>query len=90
MTPKVFIALVRSVQADTKLKLGLHNAGMNTGTGTGTNEAYLASASRMFLEGSSHATPMAAVVAGERSLREWCDCLNYARFLYSDDLGILF
>jgi hypothetical protein len=50
------------------------------------NEAYLASASRMFLEGLAHTTPLAAVISGERSLREWCDCLNYARFLYSDDL----
>ena len=50
------------------------------------NEAYLASASRMFLEGSTHATPILAVMAGERSLREWCECLNYARFLYSDTL----
>jgi hypothetical protein len=78
MTPKVFIAVVSLMQADTKLKLELHNTAMN--------EAYLASASRMFLEGSMHATPMAAVMAGERSLREWCECLNYARFLYSDPL----
>ena len=48
--------------------------------------AYLKSASRMFLEGSTHATPILAVMAGERSLREWCECLNYARFLYSDTL----
>ena len=63
------------------------------------NEAYLASASRMFLEGSTHSTPMAAVMAGERSLREWCECLSYARFLYDneleqadgfDEFGILF
>jgi hypothetical protein len=78
VTAKVFLAVVRSVQADTKLKLESHNAGMN--------EAYLASASRMFLEGSTQVTPMAAVIAGERSLREWCECLNYARFLYSDEL----
>ena len=78
MTAKVFLAVVSLMQADTKLKLKSHNAAMN--------EAYLASASRMFLEGSSHATPLAAVIAGERSLREWCDCLNYARFLYSDEL----
>jgi hypothetical protein len=77
MTLEVFRRVVRSVQADTKLKLESHNTAMN--------EAYLASASRMFLEGSTHTTPMAAVVAGERSLREWCDCLNYARFLHSDE-----
>jgi hypothetical protein len=65
------------LQADTKLKLESHNAAMN--------EAYLASASRMFLEGSVHATPMAAVIAGERSLREWCECLGFARFLYSEE-----
>jgi hypothetical protein len=78
MTSKVFLAVVSLMQADTKLKLESHNAGMN--------EAYLASASRMFLEGSTYATPMAAVIAGERSLREWCDCLSYARFLYTDTL----
>ena len=78
MTLEVFIAVVSLVQADTKLKLEWHSLCMN--------EAYLASASRMFLEGSTHTTPMAAVIAGERSLREWCECLNYARFLYSDDL----
>jgi hypothetical protein len=75
MTAKVFLAVVSLMQADTKLKLEWHSWYMN--------EAYLASASRMFLEGSTHATPMAAVMAGERSLREWCDCLNYARFLYT-------
>jgi hypothetical protein len=78
MTPKVFLAVVSHVQADTKLKLEWHSLHMS--------EAYLASASRMFLEGSTHVTPMAAVVAGDRSLREWCECLNYARFLYSDEL----
>ena len=78
MTLEVFLAVVRSMQADTKLKLESHNAAMS--------EAYLTSASRMFLEGSTHTTPMAAVLAGERSLHEWCECLNYARFLYSDEL----
>jgi hypothetical protein len=76
MTLEVFRRVVRLVQADTKLKLELHSWGMS--------EPYLASASRMFLEGSTHPTPIAAVMAGERSLREWCECLSYARFLYSD------
>jgi hypothetical protein len=82
MTSKVFLAVVSLMQADTKLKLGWHSWRMKSDT----TEAYLVSASRMFLEGSRHATPLAAVMAGERSLREWCDCLSYARFLYSDEL----
>jgi hypothetical protein len=82
MTPKVFLAVVSLMQADTKLKLGWHSWRMKSDT----TEAYLVSASRMFLEGSTSPTPLAAVMAGERSLREWCECLNYARFLYSDSL----
>jgi hypothetical protein len=80
MTFEVFRAVVSLVQADARLKLELHSVNMDTGM----NEPYLASASRMFLEGSTHASPMAAVISGERSLREWCDCLAFARFLYSD------
>jgi hypothetical protein len=49
--------------------------------------AYLASAIRMFLEGSTRSTPMAAVIAGERSLHEWCECLSFAKFLYTDELA---
>jgi hypothetical protein len=77
-TTKVFIAVVSLTPADMKLKPESHYLGMSA--------AYLASASRMFLEGSHHATPMAAVAAGERSLHEWCNCLSYARFLHADEL----
>lgn len=45
-------------------------------------ESYLQYARRLFLEGSRHRAPIEAVEAGERSISEWCHCLNRARLLY--------
>ena len=45
-------------------------------------ESYLQYARRLFLEGSRHRAPIEAVLAGERSIAEWCLCLNRARLLY--------
>jgi hypothetical protein len=82
ITRFLIFTLTRSLrQADAILKFKLQTLGMST--------AYLASARRMFLEGCTHATPMAAVIAGERSLREWCECLSLAKFLYADEIAAI-
>jgi hypothetical protein len=46
-------------------------------------ENYLQHARKSFLEGSRCCSPMEAVDAGERSILEWCACLNRSRLMYS-------
>lgn len=46
-------------------------------------ENYLQHASKSFLEGSRCRSPMEAVDAGERSITEWCACLNRSRLMYN-------
>jgi hypothetical protein len=45
-------------------------------------ENYLQHARKSFLEGSRCRSPMEAVESGERSILEWCLCLNRARLMY--------
>ena len=44
--------------------------------------SYLETASQQFLEGLPYRSPIEAVEAGERSLTEWCECLNRSRSLF--------
>ena len=46
-------------------------------------ENYLKHASKSFLEGSRCRSTMEAVDAGERSITEWCACLNRSRLMYN-------
>jgi hypothetical protein len=49
---------------------------MNTGV---TRENYLRRASKQFLVGTKHRTPLEAVEAGTRTLWEWADVLGHER-----------
>lgn len=42
-------------------------------------ETYMKEAANLFLTGSCYRSPAESVEAGERSIRDWCDCLNFAR-----------
>ena len=44
--------------------------------------SYLQQARDVFLEGSTFRSPVDAVAAGERSIEEWCNCLNRVRMVY--------
>jgi hypothetical protein len=44
--------------------------------------SYLQQARDMFLEGSTFRSPVDAVLSGERSIEEWCNCLNRIRMMY--------
>jgi hypothetical protein len=44
--------------------------------------SYLQQARDVFLEGSTFRSPVDAVASGERSIEEWCNCLNRIRLMY--------
>ena len=44
--------------------------------------SYLQQARDVFLEGSRFRSPVDAVASGERSIEEWCACLNRIRLMY--------
>jgi hypothetical protein len=44
--------------------------------------SYLQQARDVFLEGSRFRSPVDAVASGERSIDEWCNCLNRVRVMY--------
>jgi hypothetical protein len=46
-------------------------------------ENYLQHARKSFLEGSRFRSPLEAVESGERSILEWCACLNRSRLMYN-------
>jgi hypothetical protein len=45
----------------------------------GTTQDYTRLATQEFLEGTRFKTPVQAVEAGERSIEQWCDCINAHR-----------
>jgi hypothetical protein len=44
-----------------------------------TAQDYTRIATQEFLEGTRFRTPVQAVEAGERSIEQWCDCVNAHR-----------
>jgi hypothetical protein len=44
-----------------------------------TAQDYTRIATKEFLEGTRFKTPVQAVEAGERSIEQWCDCVNAHR-----------